>query len=58
MDIEFQCPRPGCGATIGVRGALAGKQARCPACHQVVPVPRLPEGPPEPAIRPVRGFET
>jgi len=52
MDIEFRCPRPECGAAIGVRAALAGKKVRCPSCHQAVGVPAASPTPAPPPAAP------
>jgi hypothetical protein len=37
MPIELTCS--GCGQTLRVPDDAAGKQARCPACQQVQPIP-------------------
>ncbi len=40
MPIEFQCP--GCGATLRVDDASAGRQAQCPKCGQLSQLPLEP----------------
>src|SRR5947209_7120319 len=42
-SIEFSCT--GCGRTLKVPTAAAGKRASCPQCNSVVTVPALITGP-------------
>lgn len=41
MSIEFSCPQ--CGKLLRVGDDAAGKQARCPSCNSVQPIPASPE---------------
>jgi hypothetical protein len=41
MSIEFSCPQ--CGKLLRVGDDAAGKQARCPSCNSVQPIPESPE---------------
>lgn len=42
MPIELTCT--GCGRQLRVPDAHAGKQARCPACGQICPIPQSSPG--------------
>lgn len=49
MSIEFPCP--GCNKLLRVSDASAGKQAKCPECDTIAPVPDA-----EPAAAPASNF--
>ena len=42
LTIRFTCPNRQCNRSVGAPDALAGQEARCPYCQQVVRIPTPP----------------
>ena len=50
-SMTIQCPY--CGKTLNVKPESAGKKGRCPACQQIIEIPRAEEAQPAPPAAPV-----
>lgn len=49
--MTIQCPY--CGKTLSVKPESAGKKGRCPACQEIIEIPRADVDQPAPPVSPV-----